>query len=750
MLAPGGKRRVIRDRRGEHVEIDGTVERVTYSNPESGWSVARVHVPTEGEVTAVGNLLGVQPGEHLRLRGSWESHKKFGRQFRVESSVSSVPATSEGIEKYLGSGLVKGIGKVMAQRLVEHFGDETLDVIEGAPGRLAEVPGIGPKRSIEIQRSWCRQRDIKEVMLFLKSHDVSTGFALKIYRRYGPGAIGALRSDPFRLAREIHGIGFRSADAIAKSLGVAVDAPRRVEAGLLHTLGEHGRAGHVFASRERLIDDACKLLGAPRAGVEEVLAALEGRGEVVVEDRGDGREVFAARHHHAEQLGATRLAHIIRAPIPAVSIDVERAVVWAEQTQGWQFSARQRDAVRAAITEKVLVLTGGPGTGKTSIVNAMASILEKKGLRILLAAPTGRAARRLQEGSGRPAQTIHRLLEMNPIEGRFLRDRSNPLEVDLVVVDEMSMVDTMLFHHLVDAIPPAARVILVGDADQLPSVGAGNVLGDLIASASVPVVRLTEIFRQARHSSIVVNAHRVNAGELPTASAGEGDDFFFIEKSEVPDIVDTVKELVGRRIPGRYGIEAGEGIQVITPMQKGPLGVVNLNAELQALVNPKGDTLVRGSRLLRVDDRVMQNRNNYDLGVFNGDIGRVVEVDVGNRRLVARFDDREVAYDETDLDELTLAYAITIHKSQGSEYPVIIVPVHTTHYVMLRRNLLYTAITRGKRLVVLVGTHRAAAIAVDNRGIEERCTRFGERLREAVERRAPSGSNGVDQDDELA
>ncbi len=710
--------------------LEGVLERVVFSNEENAWSVVRLQVPGYRDlVTAVGNLLGVQPGENLRLSGSWINDPKYGRQFRVASYATVTPATLNGIEKYLGSGLIRGIGKVMASRLVAAFGLETLDVIESRPERLTEVEGIGPKRRKEIVRAWEEQREIKEVMVFLQSHGVSTHYAIKIYKAYGAHATRLVQENPYRLATDIYGIGFKSADKIAAALGIPKDAPQRIEAGTLYLLDQGGDRGHVFLPRKTLIEEAEKLLEAPAGGVETAIAALAETEQIVLEEMPDETAVFLKSLHAAESGVAARIRTLLIQPMLPLEIDLDRALDWFEKQERIDLARQQRQAIRAGLTRKALVITGGPGTGKTTLVRGIVRILEKKRQKILLAAPTGRAAKRLSEATGGEATTLHRLLEFNPQTRSFDRNREHPLSCDLLIVDEASMLDTVLAHHVLRAVPDHGRLILVGDVDQLPSVGPGRVLADLIRSEAVEVVRLTEIFRQAERSLIVVNAHRVNQGVMPILESVDSQgDFFFIERTEPEAIVETIAEIVAKRIPGRFGLNPVEQLQVLTPMNRGPLGTDNLNATLRDLLNPEGPMVTRGGHSLRVGDKVMQVRNNYDLEVFNGDIGRVCAIDEVDQIVKVIIDGREVAYDYGSLDELVLAYACTIHKSQGSEYPCVIIPLHTTHYVMLQRNLLYTALTRAKRLAILVGEERALRVAVGNKRVRPRFTRLAERL----------------------
>ena len=714
------------------VHLEGVLEKVVFSNEENAWSVVRLTVSGQRDpVTAVGNLLGAQPGENLRLTGTWINDPRWGRQFKVSSYATVAPGTVAGIEKYLGSGLIRGVGKVMAARLVAAFGMETLDVIEGRPDRLTEVEGIGPKRSREILKAWEEQREIKEVMIFLQSHGVSTHYAIKIYKAYGPRATELVRENPFRLATDIHGIGFKSADKIASALGIPPTAPQRVEAGSLYLLGQGADRGHTYLPLQRLTEEGVEMLGVPAPLVEAAVAALAETEQVVVEPLVDPVEqaVFLKSLHTAETGVAARVrALLVQPPLP-LEIDLDRAVDWFEKSARITLAREQRQAVRAGLTRKVLVITGGPGTGKTTLVRAIVKILEKKGQKVQLAAPTGRAAKRLAEATGSEATTLHRLLEFNARTRSFDRNREHPLSCDLLIVDEVSMLDTVLAHHLLRAVPDHGRLVLVGDVDQLPSVGAGRVLSDFIRSEAVEVVRLTEIFRQAERSLIVVNAHRVNQGKMPIVEAVDSDgDFFFIERKEPEEIVETIAQLVGKRIPAKFGLDPLEQIQVLTPMNRGPLGTENLNAVLRDLLNPGGAAVTRGGQTLKVGDKVMQVRNNYDLEVWNGDIGRLTAIDEVDQIARVTIDGREVVYDFASLDELVLAYACSIHKSQGSEYPCVVIPLHTTHYVMLQKNLLYTALTRAKRLAVLVGETKALGVAVGNRRVRPRFTRLAERL----------------------
>jgi exodeoxyribonuclease V alpha subunit len=715
--------------------IEGAVARITYVSEETQYVVARLDVPGKPDpVTIVGTVLSLTPGETLRVHGRWSHHPKYGEQFKVDRYESVVPSTIAGIQKYLGSGMIKGIGPVFAKRLVEAFGEETLKVIERTPGRLAEVEGIGAKRQQRITTAWAEQREIREVMLFLQGHGVSPAYAVKIFKTYGQAAIATVRDNPYRLARDIRGIGFKTADKIARELGIPADSPLRAAAGLLHTLNELTDDGHVYVPEAELLRATGEALEIPAALLPGALTALSADEAVVVEPLPTGSAVYLPGLHVSETQLARRVGDLLRAPRAIPPIDMAEALPWVEQKTNLALTEEQRQAVRLAFQEKLLILTGGPGTGKTTILRAVIRLLVAKKLRMHLASPTGRAAKRLAEVTGHEASTLHRLLEWNPREGGFQRNARNPLETDIVVVDEASMIDVLLAHHLLQAMPVTATLLLVGDADQLPSVGPGTVLQDMLAVPGIPAIRLTTIFRQAAQSRIVSNAHRVNHGEFPDLSvvaAGRTQDFFFLEEDEPPKLQELIVDLAQRRLPGRYGLDPSGDIQVLTPMHRGPIGAGQLNAALQAALNPPRNgtpELLRGGRIFRLGDRVLQLRNDYDKEVFNGDLGRIAAIDAADQAVVIRMDDREVAYDFSDLDELTLAYAMTVHKSQGSEYPCVIVPIHTTHFPMLQRNLLYTAITRAKRLLVLVGTRKALAIATKNDATRRRYGLLRERL----------------------
>jgi exodeoxyribonuclease V alpha subunit len=713
--------------------LEGVVERIVYSHPESGWTVLRISgAGSATKWTVVGRLPGLQPGETVRFTGRWTLDRKYGRQFEAASYLALRPETRGGLEKYLGSGLVEGIGKVMAQRLVARFGLETLRVIESEPERLTEVDGIGPVRARLIEEAWRRQAGMQEAMVFFRTHGLSTRQGLKALKLWGDEATALVQKNPYRLATELFGVGFQRADAVATSLGMAPDSPARIAAGLLYLLGRGADEGHVFLPRELLVDRAMQLLGAPAELVERVVDTEIAGGRLASRPREATTALFRPELDQAEAGIAENLRRLAESELKAPEIDAGRAIAWFEERRRLKLAPAQIEAVRRALDKGLLVITGGPGTGKTTLIRAVVEILGRKGKRLLLAAPTGRAANRLALAAGLEAKTIHRLLEYDPAGRRFRRCRERPLEADLVIVDEASMLDVTLACQLLDAVADGTRLVLVGDVDQLPSVGPGRVLGDLIRSRRLPVVRLREIFRQAGRSLIVVNAHRILGGELPRLDRAADSDFHFIERPEPEALLDTLKQLVTDRVPKGFGLDPRRDIQVLAPMRRGLLGVDNLNTELQELLNPTGRPLAEGHRL-RLGDRVMQLRNNYELEVFNGDVGRIVKAEAEGRRVSVGFDDRIVFYEASSLDELTLAYACSVHKAQGSEYPCVLMPIHTQHYIMLQRNLLYTAVTRGKALVVLIGDRRALGAAVRNRSTERRYTLLAERLTGVVD-----------------
>ncbi|MFF7634222.1 ATP-dependent RecD-like DNA helicase [Kitasatospora sp. NPDC008050] len=714
-------------------EVEGVLERITYANEETGYTVARIDTGRGSNdlLTVVGALLGAQVGESLRLHGRWGSHPQYGRQFTVENYTTVLPATVQGIQRYLGSGLIKGIGPRFAERIVEHFGVDTLTVIEEQPGRLVEVPGLGPKRTKMIAAAWEEQKAIKEVMVFLQGVGVSTSLAVRIYKKYGDSSIGVVKNEPYRLATDVWGIGFLTADRIAQAVGIPHDSPERVKAGLQYALSQSSDQGHCYLPEERLIADGVKLLQVDVGLVIECLAELVAQEGVVRESLpGDGGEpvvaVYLVPFHRAEISLSNQLLRLLRSDtdrMPAFSgrhgaaVDWTKALSWLAQRTGAELAPEQEQSVRLALTEKVAVLTGGPGCGKSFTVKSIVTLALAKRAKVLLAAPTGRAAKRLAELTGHQASTVHRLLELRP-GGDAAYDRDRPLDADLVVVDEASMLDLILANKLVKAVAPGAHLLFVGDVDQLPSVGAGEVLRDMLAEGGpIPSIRLTRIFRQAQQSGVVVNAHRINEGQPPLTD-GLPDFFLFVE-DDTERAAGLVVDVVARRIPQRFRLDPRRDVQVLAPMHRGPAGAGNLNTLLQAAVTPGREGLAEkrfGGRTFRVGDKVTQIRNNYEKGqngVFNGTVGVVTALSVEDQRLTVLTDeDEEVPYDFDELDELQHAYAVTIHRSQGSEYPAVVIPVTTSAWTMLQRNLLYTAVTRAKKLVVLVGSRKAIGQAV--------------------------------------
>ncbi|CAB1077410.1 RecD-like DNA helicase YrrC [Olavius algarvensis Delta 1 endosymbiont] len=721
--------------------LNGQIERITFANEENGFTIARVKVRGRRDlVTVVGTLMAPMPGEILDMKGEWSSHPKFGEQFKVVEYRSKVPATVYGIRKYLGSGLIKGLGPVMAGRIVDRFEKKTLDIIENDIQRLAEVDGIGKKRIAMIAGAWDAQREIRDVMLFLQSHGVSSGYAAKIFKQYGKEAIAVVKENPYRLAADIFGIGFVTADQIAAKLGIAKNAGMRVEAGILYVLYKLSDEGNVYFPYEPLISESCQILEVERGAVIAALEILAHDQVIVMEDINEGpdngreknKAVFLAKFHLCETSIARRIKTLVSFPKSVRDIDSDKAIDWVQGQLAITLAEKQIGAVRCAAESKVMVITGGPGTGKTTIINVVLKIFAQLKTRILLAAPTGRAAKRMSETTGFEAKTIHRMLEFSMQKGGFQRNEDRPLDCDVLIVDETSMIDTILMYHLLKAVPPLATFILVGDVNQLPSVGAGNILRDIIASSAVPVVALDKIFRQAQTSRIIVNAHKINEGMVPYPDRADSqdphNDFYFIEQEDPEKILGIILELVKVRIPQRFGLDPVDEIQVLTPMHRGLVGSANLNRELQAALNPGEGGISRGERTHRVNDKVMQIRNNYDLEVFNGDIGRITAIYWEDKEVAIEFDGREVVYDFSDLDEIVPAYAVSVHKSQGSEYAAVIIPIVTQHYILLQRNLIYTAVTRGKKLVVVVGSRKAMAIGVSNNKTLKRYTRLRHRL----------------------
>ncbi|GAA2927961.1 ATP-dependent RecD-like DNA helicase [Kitasatospora cinereorecta] len=727
--------------------LEGVLERITYANEENGYTVARVDTGRGSNdlLTVVGSLLGAQPGESLRMEGRWGSHPQFGKQFTVENYTTILPATIQGIRRYLGSGLIKGIGPVMADRITTHFGVDTLDIIEQEPKRLVEVPGLGPKRTKMIAAAWEEQKAIKEVMVFLQTVGVSTSIAVRIYKKYEDASISVVKNQPYRLAADVWGIGFLTADRIAQAVGIPHDSPERVKAGLQYALSQSTDQGHCFLPEERLIADGVKLLQVDTGLVIDCLAELAEDPEGVVREKVPGPEdgqpvtaVYLVPFHRAEISLAAQVQRLLRTPedrMPAFQdVAWDKALAWLARRTGATLAPEQEAAVRLALSRKVAVLTGGPGCGKSFTVRSVVELARAKNAKVVLAAPTGRAAKRLSELTGAEASTVHRLLELKP-GGDAAYDRDRPLDADLVVVDEASMLDLLLANKLVKAVAPGAHLLLVGDVDQLPSVGAGEVLRDLLAEGGpVPAVRLTTIFRQAQQSGVVTNAHRINSG-VPPLTQGLSDFFLFVE-DETEDAGVLAVDVAARRIPAKFGLNPRRDVQVLAPMHRGPAGAGHLNGLLQQAITPGRPDLPEkrfGGRVFRVGDKVTQIRNNYDKGengVFNGTVGVVTALDTDEQKLTVLTDeDEEIVYDFDELDELAHAYAMTIHRSQGSEYPAVVIPVTTSAWMMLQRNLLYTAVTRAKKLVVLVGSRKAIGQAVRTVSAGRRCTALDFRLR---------------------
>jgi exodeoxyribonuclease V alpha subunit len=719
-------------------DLQGQIERITYTNEETGYTVAKLKVYGQRDlVTIVGNLMAPTPGEILKIKGEWSNHPKYGEQFKIVHYKTTIPASVYGIEKYLGSGLIKGIGPIMAKRIVKRFAKDTLTIIEKEIERLAEVDGIGEKRIGMIKKAWDDQKEIREVMLFLQTHGVSSGYATKIFKQYGNRSIEVVKKNPYRLATDIFGIGFIIADNIAEKLGFDKNSEIRAEAGILYVLNQLADDGHVYYPYEPLTEKCQEILKVDRDVIIKAFGNINLDNRIVIEDlnkapvilKENVKAVYLAKFHLSETSVASRMKTLIHAPKSIRKINTNKAIGWVQKQLSINLAKKQVEAIKCAIENKVMVITGGPGTGKTTIINAILKIFLKLKIKIMLAAPTGRAAKRMSETTDHEAKTIHRMLEYSIQKGGFQKNDEHPLDCDLLIVDEASMIDSILMYHLMKAIPPKATFILVGDVNQLPSVGAGNVLKDIIGSGAVPVVELNEIFRQAKESLIIVNAHKINNGILPSLKpSGPKDDFYFIEQEDPEEVLKTILELTKERIPKRFRLDPVDDIQVLTPMHKGTVGAGNLNMELQKALNPSEEGVVRGNRDFKINDKVMQIKNNYDKDVFNGDIGRIARIDQENHELIISFYGRDVPYDYTDLDEIVLAYAVSVHKSQGSEYTAVIIPVLTQHYVLLQRNLIYTGVTRGRKLVVMVGTKRALSIGVGNDKTQKRYTYLRHRL----------------------
>lgn len=718
-------------------QIFGYIERLTFHNTENGYTVAQLQPPKRlGLVCIVGYMPGIQPGETVRCDGEWKNHLVHGKQFEVTSFKVEAPADLVGIKKYLGSGLIKGIGHKYAGRIVDKFGIETLNIIDQFPEQLEEIQGLGKKRIEKIKECWKDQKSIRDVMIFLQSYSVSPSFAQKIYKTYGDKSIVKLKENPFHLARDIFGIGFKTADGLAQKMGIDKEADQRIDAGIEYVLSQLSSEGHACYPVDSFLPLAEKMLEVPLDKIKGRLEFLKAEDRIELANLiefGKPRPFIWMKVLYMAEIGIAReLRRLNKNTSYLRQINTEKALEWVQQLHHIELAANQKEAISQAITGKLQIITGGPGTGKSTITKAILSITEKLTSKIFLAAPTGRAAKRMTEITGKKASTIHSLLEYNFKSGGFKKNRESPLDCDLIIIDEASMIDTYLMFSLLKAMPDHARIVFVGDINQLPSVGPGNVLKDMINSRCLSVTMLNEIFRQAAGSAIITNAHKINNGVFPTLYNGAESDFFFMECEEHEDVLNTIVKLVSQRLPKRYGFNSFEEIQVLAPMKKGMIGTENLNQVLQGVLIPKGDALVRGATKYHVGDKVMQIRNDYTKEVFNGDIGFIQAIDSDDQQVIVRFDERDVIYEYSDLDELVLAYAISIHKFQGSECPCVVIPVHTSHFMMLHRNLLYTGITRGRKLVVLVGTKKAIAIAVHNDDVRKRYTSLKQALMEAI------------------
>lgn len=738
----------------EKALLTGCIEKIIFHNEDNGYTVFRLipeaksNIPQEA-VGVVGHMGSPQAGVRVTVRGKWVTNARFGRQVQLESYEEIMPASTEGIRLYLASGLIKGVRSSLANRIVDAFGTDTIRVLDEEPDRLLDIAGVGRKSLVRIKEAWAEHRGIRELMLFLQPHGITAAYAVRIYKHYGAQSLDIVKENPYSMAMDIHGIGFVTADATAAKLGFGREHPLRAQAGMLYTLRKLNDDGHVYVPRDKLVSLTADQLDIPYDMVEDSIASLEMEERIVREDM-DGEEgIFLSRFYHYESKTAFYLQRLLRSPKSVRFPDAAGVVAKVVSELNIELAPEQLQAVHTATQSKIMVLTGGPGTGKTTIINAILKVFAEVGAKILLAAPTGRAAKRMAETSGRESKTIHRLLEYSPKEDGFARNENNPLACALLVVDEASMMDTMLLYHLLKAAPLGATLLFVGDVYQLPSVGPGNVLKDIIASGVVPVVELTEIFRQSAESAIICNAHLINKGEVPALESSKDrlSDFYFIRQNDPEKVADLIVDLVKNHIPRRFHLDSVDDIQVLTPMHKGAAGSANLNVRLQQALNTQTRHLQRGDRKFFVHDKVMQIRNNYDKDVFNGDIGRIILLDTEERTLTVRYDERNVPYDWDELDEIVPAYAISIHKSQGSEYPAVVIPLMVQHYMLLQRNLVYTGVTRGKKLVILVGESKAFHMAVNNNRMYKRHTRLARRL--AGEGAVPLSAvpAGVDEDD---
>lgn len=708
-------------------KITGYVERITFHSDETGFSVLQLKCKGISDcICVVGTFPAISAGETLECEGNWKNHPTHGRQFECKSHAVKAPADILGITKYLGSGLIKGIGPVFAKKIVDHFGLETLHIIEHTPDRLNEIKGMGKKRTDWIANCWADQKVVRDVMIFLQGHGVSPAYAQKIFKIYGSKCVDVVKENPYRLAKEVFGIGFKTADAIASKMGINKDAVIRIDSGIEYALRQLSEEGHVCYPEIEFYPEAEKILEVPQNMIEQRIATLcqEGRIEKfpLIISGEQKFHLWITLYFHAEVGIANELQEIKKAPCSLRPVDIKKALVWVQEKLNIALAENQSEAVHMSLASKLLIITGGPGTGKSTITKAILKITEQLTDKIVLAAPTGRAAKRMTEITKKQAKTIHSLLEVNFKEGGFKKNRQNPLECDLIIVDEASMIDTLLMYSLLKAIPRHARVIFVGDIHQLPSVGPGNVLLDMIRSLQIPVVTLNEIFRQAQGSEIIVNAHKINQGQFPDIQNAKDSDFFFVEAEEPEQVLQQIVKLVAQKLPAKFGFHALNEIQVLSPMRRGVVGTENLNTVLQEHLNPQNDFIFKVGRKFQKRDKVMQIRNNYQKEVFNGDVGYILDIDQEEQEMIVSFDDRQIPYEFSELDELVLAYAVSIHKYQGSEFPCIVMPVHTTHFKLLHRNLLYTGVTRGKKLVVIVGTKKALFMAIKNEEVKERHT----------------------------